>query len=56
MCINLKTFNESFRKWSEENEQEGFPYAWPQSDDQEPEEAVETTEQKISGGKSSPDL
>jgi hypothetical protein len=32
MCVNLKTFNESFRQWAEEREDE--PEFWPTEDTQ----------------------
>lgn len=31
MCVNLKTFNESFRKWAEEREEEGSYYSAPET-------------------------
>ena len=48
MCVNLKTFNESFRKWAEENQEdeEGYAYTWSRPDEQEPEEATNTHEEE----------
>ncbi len=46
MCVNLKLFNESFRKWAEkaQEDEDRYTFAWPQSEEQE--ELAKSYEQK----------